>query len=180
VVTLFGRLFGRGEPPSGMDEARFWAIVDGVHTHSPDDMEAKSEALKEIIAKLPPKDAIKFSEIFDATMNLAYAWPLWGAAYVINGGCGDDTFMDFRSALISRGRAAFERAMADPDSLADEDIDEEAFFFEGYQYAVSEGVEASAGRVVMKSSTPSDPSGEAWNEETVAERYPRLRAKYGG
>ena len=163
-----------------MDEERFWAIVDGVHAKSPDDMEAKSEALRDAVAKLAPKDALAFRELFDAKMNQAYSWPLWGAAYVINGGCSDDTFMDFRSALISRGRAAFEKALADPDSLADEDLDEEKFFYEGYEYAVSEGVEKAVGRTVMKTSTPSEPSGEAWDEETVAEQYPRLRAKYGG
>jgi hypothetical protein len=163
-----------------MDEAGFWKIVGDVHDKSPDDMDAKSEALKRALAVLSSKDALAFREFFDAAMNRALSWPLWGAAYVINGGCGDDTFMDFRSALISRGRASFEMALADPDSLADEDLDEEQFFYEGYEYAVSEGVEAAAGRVVMKSRTPAEPSGEAWDEETVAERYPRLRAKYGG
>lgn len=179
-MSFLGRLFGRHNSPSGMDEGRFWAIVDGIHAKSPDDMEVKSEALKEALSRLPPKDALRFSEIFDATMNRAYTWPLWGAAYVINGGCGDDTFMDFRSALISRGRAAFEKALVDPDSLADEDLDEEQFFYEGYQYAVTEGVEQAAGRVVMKTPTPGEPSGEAWDEATVGERFPRLRAKYGG
>ena len=42
----------------------------------------------------------------------AYTWDLWGAAYVIEDGCSDDCFRDFRAYLISlgphalRGRAA--------------------------------------------------------------------------
>jgi hypothetical protein len=178
-MGIFGRLFGRNEP-SGMDESRFWKVVDEVHAQSPHDMDAKSEELKRALSRLSSDDALAFRELFDAAMNRAYSWPLWGAAYVINGGCGDDTFMDFRSALISRGRAAFEKALADPDSLAEDALDEEQFFYEGYQYAVSEGVEAAAGRTVMKTQGPNEPSGEAWDEESVAERYPRLRAKYGG
>jgi hypothetical protein len=33
-------------------------------------------------------------------MDRGYSWELRGAAYVINDGCGDDTFNDFRSSLI--------------------------------------------------------------------------------
>jgi Protein of unknown function (DUF4240) len=53
----------------------------------------------------------------------SYDWGLWGAAYVIDGGCSDDGFDYFRAYLISRGRAVFEAAMADPDSLADADLE---------------------------------------------------------
>ncbi|MFA1547585.1 DUF4240 domain-containing protein [Actinomadura chokoriensis] len=48
----------------------------------------------------------------------AYRRPLWNAAYLIEGGCGDDGFMDFRSGLVLLGREVFTRAVADPDSLA--------------------------------------------------------------
>lgn len=45
-------------------------------------------------------------------------WNLWGAAYVINGGCSDDCFEYFRGWLVLQGRETFERALANPDSLA--------------------------------------------------------------
>ena len=61
----------------------------------------------------------------------AYTWDLWGAAYLINGGCSDDGFAYFRSWLISRGRAAYEEAVRDPDSLADlVDPDRDDYEFE--------------------------------------------------
>src|SRR5262245_19731853 len=104
-MGILGRLFGRSNEPSGIDEERFWRIVDDVHASFPDDMDEKSEKLKRALSRLSSKDALRFRELFDTMMNRAYSWPLWGAAYVINGGCGDDTFMDFRSALISRGRS---------------------------------------------------------------------------
>ncbi|MFI0445410.1 DUF4240 domain-containing protein [Actinomadura sp. 6N118] len=31
--------------------------------------------------------------------DYAYRHPLWNAAYLIEGGCGDDGFMDFRDGL---------------------------------------------------------------------------------
>jgi hypothetical protein len=55
----------------------------------------------------------------------SYDWGLWGAACVINGGCSDDCFDYFRAYLISRGREVFEAAVADPDSLASVEIDDE-------------------------------------------------------
>jgi hypothetical protein len=112
-------------------------------------------------------------------MDRAYSWPLWGAAYVINGGCGDDSFSDFRASLISRGRTAFDRALNDPDSLAGEDLHEEAWFFEGYQYAVTDAVTSVTGVAPPRAQPhPKAPSGEEWDEANVYDKYPRLRQKY--
>ena len=107
-----------------MDEDGFWKIVQNANDRSGGDMDQKCDALRQQIPALSKDDALEFARHFDAMMDKAYDWPLWGAAYVINGGCSDDTFTDFRAALISRGRQAFERALSDPDSLADEDFDE--------------------------------------------------------
>src|SRR5262245_43230175 len=102
-----------------MDEAGFWSLVQRAHDAAPDDMDRKCESLKAEIAKLSATDASDFAVLFDAMRDKAYSYDLWGAAYVIHGGCSDDTFDDFRASLISRGRGCFERAIADPDSLAD-------------------------------------------------------------
>jgi len=40
---------------------------------------------------------------FRRYLNKAYTWDLWGAAYLINGGCSDDGFEYFRRWLVSRG-----------------------------------------------------------------------------
>lgn len=161
-----------------MDEAGFWKIVRDVHDASGGGMDQKCLLLRQRLASLPASEAAQFSEFFDDMMERAYSWPLWGAAYVINGGCGDDTFSDFRASLISRGKAPFERAMADPDSLAGEPIDEEAWFYEGYQYAVTDGVEAAGGRRKQRQ-VPADPSGTAWREEQLDALFPKLTGKFG-
>jgi hypothetical protein len=120
-----------------MDEAQFWELVQRVHDASGGDMDRKCEILKTEIGKLFKNDADDFSFLFATMMDRAYSYKLWGAAYIIHGGCSDDTFDDFRSSLISRGRACFENAIADPESLADENFDESTWFYEGYQYAES-------------------------------------------
>ena len=160
-----------------MDENGFWKIVQQVNDSSPGDMDRKCDALRRQIFALPKDEALEFAQHFDAKMDKAYDWPLWGAAYVINGGCSDDSFMDFRAALISRGRLAFGRALSDPDSLANEDFDEADWFYEGYQYAVTDGVEVIAGTRPPQSLS-AQPSGTEWQEDKVYGLYPKLSAKF--
>jgi hypothetical protein len=162
-----------------MTEPQFWDLVQLACDKCGSDMDARCNVIKVALSKLPPDEAVEFSRHFDAMMDKAYSWPLWGAAYVVHGGCSDDAFSDFRSSLISRGRASYERAVADPDSLADEDFDDDAWFYEGYQYAVNEGVKAAAGTVPGRAAPhPSGPSGESWEEDRVHDLFPRLTARF--
>jgi len=160
-----------------MDESHFWEVVQRAHDAEGTDMDRKGQVLKDEISKLSKGDALDFADLFDAMMAKAYSFALWGAAYVIHGGCGDDTFQDFRASLISRGRAAFERAVSDPDSLADEEIDEDAWFYEGYQYDVTEGVKANAGSRPMRR-IADRPSGLDWNEPDLRALYPKLATRF--
>jgi hypothetical protein len=162
-----------------VDEQQFWKIVQQAHDQSGGDMDEKCEIMKNVVSKLPKDEAMAFSRFFDSVMDRLYSWPLWGAAYVINGGCGDDTFSDFRASLISRGQKAFEKALADPDSLADEEFAEDAWFYEGYQYAVTDGVKAAMGSIVNRDKPhPETPSGAEWAEDKVYDLYPKLSGKF--
>ena len=162
-----------------MDEQEFWEIVKDVHDRSDGDMDEKCKLLLKSLKGLTSEEVVAFARHFDTAMDRTYSHSLWGAAYVINGGYGDDQFSDFRASLISCGRKAFERALADPDSLADVDLDEETWFYEGYQYAVTEGVEAVTG-APRKRDVPClpEPSGEPWSEDEVYQMYPRLSEKF--
>jgi hypothetical protein len=77
------------------------------------------DAVLDRVAALPPEEIIEFERQFSIVFEEAYLAPLWAAAYLIEGGCGDDGFMDFRAGLMLQGRDAFERALTDPDTLAD-------------------------------------------------------------
>ncbi len=158
-----------------MDELKFWEIVQNAHDQSGGDMDEKCEVIKTVVSELPKEEAIEFSRFFDSMMDRAYSWPLWGAAYVINGGCNDDTFSDFCASLISRGHHTFENALSDPESLAEEDFDEDRWFYEGYLYAVTDGVKAAVGYVINRENPmPEEPSGHKWTEDKVYELYPKL------
>jgi uncharacterized protein DUF4240 len=158
-----------------MDSERFWSIIQGCHEASGGDMDRKDQLIKAAISRLSCKEAEAFYVIFNQMMDAAYTWGLWGAAYVINGGCGDDAFADFRASLISRGRAAYQEPIADSDSLADEDIDFDAWFHEGFQYGVTEGVKAALGtRPRRATPPPAIPAGKQWTEATVRDNFPKL------
>ncbi|RYD33126.1 MAG: DUF4240 domain-containing protein, partial [Verrucomicrobiaceae bacterium] len=102
------------------------------------------------------------------------------AAYVMEGGCSDDAFSDFRATLISQGQEIYERALADPDSLADVDYGEDEPCYEGFQYIAREvAEEKSAGVSESSVPHPADPAGQEWDEDDLPSLYPRLTAKYG-
>lgn len=164
-----------------MNTDEFWQIIDAVHDESGGDMERKCVLLKQQLLRLNGEDIRQFIAHFDSVDALAYSWPLWGAAYVIHGGCSDDSFSDFRATLISQGRRIYHAAIEDPESLAELEVeDEEDLFYEGYQYVKNEVAEEKLGEIPERSvSFPDQPTGEEWDEDGVNNIYPRLAAKYG-
>jgi hypothetical protein len=64
-------------------------------------------------------------------MNASYQSRLWGAAYVLLGGCSEDAFDYFRGWLIGQGEEAYNKVMKDPEFLA-EYINEDNLDDEGY------------------------------------------------
>jgi hypothetical protein len=118
-------------------------------------------------------------------MSQAYRWDLWGAAYIIEGGCSDDGFTDFRSWLISMGRDIYETALRDPESLVDvADADGvETTSFEEFQYVPRQVYQEKTGQEMPDPGVrhPQEPEGDRWSEEgdDLARRLPRLWAKFG-
>lgn len=49
--------------------------------------------------------------------NAAYRTDIWALAYLLRGGCSDDSFDAFRGWLISQGRQVFEARLAEPDGF---------------------------------------------------------------
>jgi hypothetical protein len=100
-----------------MDRNAFWGLIDEARSRAADD-HAVPAAATALLAVRPREDILAFQQILWDLMAESYRDPLWGAAYQINGGCSDDGFDYFRAWLIGQGRAAYEGAVADPDSLA--------------------------------------------------------------
>jgi hypothetical protein len=168
-----------------MEVDEFWNIVESSKARSEGSHDRHAELLAEHLSALSPDEVIAFQRIFDELADRAYSWPLWGAAYIIGGGCSDDGFIDFRSWLISMGRDTYERALADPESLATVDLGpdgEEDAFFEDFAYVAAHVYQAKTGQPLEYSRPehPSEPSGEDWEEDgdDLARRFPRLSSRY--
>jgi hypothetical protein len=174
---------GRG---AVMDKLTFWELIDDTRRQAEGDLDAHVELLRERLQALEPADIIQFDKIFREYWTRAYAWDLWGAAYIIGGGCSDDGFLDFRGWLISKGERAYEYALKDPESLIkvvkDEDDDCQ---YEGFQYVASQAWENKTGKGMddfpdSGLHDPREPSGQAWAEDSddLERRFPKLSKRF--
>jgi hypothetical protein len=96
----------------------FWQLIDDSRRESAKLVDLPS-TLIDVLSKQDDQEIVDFELHYVDCLHRAYDAYLWLAAVVIIGGCGDDTFSDFRGWLIAQGRQRFESALADPDSLAD-------------------------------------------------------------
>jgi len=168
-----------------MDLATFWNLIDQSRREANGDSTVQIENLKTQLAGLDAAEIVEFDRHLGECHDRAYTWDLWGAAFVISGGCSDDGFIDFRAWLISRGKRVFEAALAEPDSLAsavkanDGKCQLEAFLYLATdvweQLTSLPGEEFPEHQIERKE----EPDGEPWEEDDLAERLPNLNRKFG-
>jgi hypothetical protein len=168
-----------------MDVDRFWPIID----RAPDE-----DALRAALEPLSREELAEFAGLVYAFRDRAWRQDVWGAGYTLDGGMSDDSFTDFRSWLISQGRAAYEAVLINPDSLADavpglvvgEYHTDETYVHEAFElYEDRYGEDPPGGdydEAVAASLPPAERarrehpiSDEGWAGD-VQRRYPRLLA----
>lgn len=97
----------------------FWALLDEAKAHCGQDTEAGAKWLETQLRAVGPEEALRFHAFEHCYNAAADRYGLWNAATVmIEGGCTDDGFIDFRAWLIAQGQAVYMDALKDPDSLA--------------------------------------------------------------
>ena len=160
-----------------MNEDQFWKIIE----------ENKGDADRVTVAlsKLTPEEIAAFHRAYYDHHNRLHRWNLWGAAYVINGGCSDDSFHYFKAWLIGKGKKVYDEAQADPDSIGplitDEDIDN-GCDNESLNYAAEmayEKVTESAGELERSSNEFEEPTGKPWEEDDLPRLFPKLSKQFG-
>ena len=70
------------------------------------------------LSKLSPSDILRFGKWWNSVHDAAYTWMLWGAAYLMNGGCSDDGSVCFRYWLILKGEPIYTAVLKAPDALS--------------------------------------------------------------
>ena len=165
-----------------MNKEIFWKIMLDTKGKSGGEPSIQQELIEEKLNELSPDEIIEFDNIYHEFINKAYDWKLWGAAYVVNGGCSDDCFMDFRGWLIGQGEEIYSKALADPDSLSELDYLEADMDWEGYGYVAFVVYEEKKGKEMPINSAsphPAEPTGEEWEEEELGKLLPKLSGKFG-
>src|SRR4051812_31886915 len=98
----------------------FWEIIEEARNRAGKVTDIPSWLI-DYLKQRPASDILDFSERDMELRVQAHDALLWIAAELMMGGCGDDSFVDFRCWLICQGRLIYERALDNPDTLADLD-----------------------------------------------------------
>ena len=167
-----------------MDVSRFWQIIEESRSdfdpHRRDgNMDLQVMRLRKTLSQFRPQEVAEFDHVFSRLFHDAYRWDLWAAAYIIEGGCSDDGFTDFRYWLISMGRDAYMNAMHDVETLAS------IAFGSGIEVTRFEEFGSVASQILYKAHPdfhddlpiikhPQEPAGKAWEDEDLEQRFPRL------
>ena len=166
-----------------MQEDKFWSIVEAARKAAGSDIDGRVEALEAQLRKLSTSEIQGFQNVYDTLVLRAFRWDLWGAAHLMNGDCSDDGFVFFCHWLISEGKARYEAALQDPDSLAEvERLD--LFELEMFAYVAQDVFEDKDGEDFQRDTRwrppcpparpgrkkPCRPCSRAWRRCTGADR----------
>ena len=108
-----------------MEKKEFWRLIEKSREVN------QAEWLTEELVQKGLDEVLDFEFLFQGLMNDSYQSRLWGAAFVLMGGCSDDAFDYFRGWLIGQGEEIYNKVMKDPEFLADyineDNLDDEGF-----------------------------------------------------
>ena len=126
-----------------VDESEFWTIVDEARAglgRDRDDSQALAGALVQQLAAQSADTIAGVGRRLDRLRNTLYRWDVWAAAYLIGGGCSDDSFLDFGAGVTALGRDWYARVLASPDALADHPVIRRAAAAENYGAVFAESM----------------------------------------
>lgn len=161
-----------------MDDASFWQLIEESRENSGDDPDEQAAELTDLLSDLPPPEILAFDRRLRELLVAAYRWDLWGAAYLIHGGCSDDMFEYFRCWLVAQGKRVYDEALADPESLvgrAEPDVEAESML-----YAAADAYQVETGKELppYHISYPAEPLGQPWEEDDLPRLFPKLSAAF--
>jgi hypothetical protein len=168
-----------------MSDERFWQIIDRACRSNSCVSEQWHANLVFELQQLSPDEIVEWNHIFDRLVAQACTIDLMAACYIMNTGAGDDGFYYFRCWLVGMGKDVYERALKNPDSLADvalpysSGVDAEAEIY-GAAHAAWQRVSGKADTDPYPARNESaELVGDDWdfdNESQMRERLPRLTA----
>lgn len=164
-----------------MDTKAFWELIDKTGEASGGDPFQQAELLIDALTQLSEDDILVYDSILWDLMDQAYVAELWEAANIIGCGCSDDGFMDFRAWLIGRGKDIFEKALADPENLAEVVEAGQETQVEALLYVAPKAYEKKTSKEEsppMSRERPNLKGEPSPNEQLMLARFPKLTAKF--
>ena len=144
-----------------LNEEQYWTMID----HSlkmTQDQDQQAQFLISEIKKLSPHEMIGFTLRTHHLLNEMYNSEMWCAGYIMNKGCSDDGFENFRCWIISRGKEMYYQTKANPDYLVNEVVeDREEYEFELFGFVADEAFEEITGEYLLDFVDNGENSGEA-------------------
>ena len=196
-MGLFDKIFGKKDieessnqsPPKVplgtttelLDEDQFWKLIQRTISSSDGSYERQQAELKQALLELDAHSILKFDNRFRKHRGDAYNWNLWGVAYIMNGGCSDDCFSDFRGWLIGQGKELYYKALSNSESVVELSYEEGVDDWEGLSYVAMEAYQEKQGsRMPIGFQENFEISGESWEEEgdDLENRFPRVWKKW--
>lgn len=107
-----------------MERHEFWKLIAESRHGAIDHPDLQLDQLQAALVLLSADEVLSFGTILFELHRESYRGELWGAAFIIGGGCSDDGFDYFRAWLIAQGEEIYKAALADPDTLAGQPLEE--------------------------------------------------------
>lgn len=164
-----------------MESEKFWKIIEITRSESIGDYEKQQSQLEKELLKLTANEVLEFDNKFRTLRGEIYNWDFWAAAYIINGGCSDDCFSDFRGWLIGQGRTIYENAIKDIETLAELNETNDGDW-EGLSYVPTDVYKKKTGNDMPTGIQENfEITGQEWEEDEndLKGKFPKLWAKFG-
>ncbi|WP_051234481.1 DUF4240 domain-containing protein [Flavobacterium denitrificans] len=165
-----------------MEEELFWNIIQKTKDISGGNFEEQQEELANELRKMKADELILFGNSFRNFRGEANTWELWGAIYIIHGGCSDDSFSDFREWVIAQGREFYYKITTNPELLAEIETHLiEEFDWEGFGYLPGIIFEELTGHEMpYPFKEKYITTGNEWSDDNddLKHMFPKLYAKY--
>ncbi len=166
-----------------MDRKQFWELIEHTHRISNGDPENQAKLLIAKLTELSEKEIVSYQDILDDLMDEAYIAELWEMAYIIDAGCSDDGFMDFRAWLIGQGKHVFETAQTNAESLIDvveagQETKSEALLYvamKAYELHTGKDIDTMPKRVKP---LPKLKGKSSQDDDSMLARFPKATTKF--
>jgi Protein of unknown function (DUF4240) len=165
-----------------MDENTFWEIIEKSYRMAKGDYKQQQIALHKLLSKKTPQEIIIFENRFCQLREKANTWRLWGAVYLVNGGCSDDSFHYCKAWLIAQGRTIYNMVVNDPNTIVNINKNSRDEEWEGIEYIATQVFEEMTNEEIPSEYIEKhEPSGVEWDEvgNDLEKMFPELWAKYG-